>query len=314
MALDTLRTVALQKAKKQPKQIDQLTEETPFLDLVPFDAATHDLWNVAEQLVSADAMSFVSFDQPLPSIGSDAALIRFDLAKMGGMMEVAEDKARQYGGHTKYFADKIGPVLKMTGMNTERVIAYNNLRQYALDQFLAGKTTKTVYSAGGSANANYSIIAVRFEEGVCSGLYNPNGFGNGVLFDTEPLNNGALYKINAQGQTGYGVRLKADIGFMITGVRNVGAIVNIDLANNKLPTAMQMDDMLADIRATGSGRTMLLMHTRVKNALCRAFKDDRVELRPADSVINRTLKAWDEVPFVTSYNMYDGTEANQALA
>ncbi|SBW12688.1 conserved hypothetical protein [uncultured Alphaproteobacteria bacterium] len=314
MALDTLRTVALDKSKKQPKQIDHLTEEAPILDLTPFVSATHDLWHVAEQLVSADAMSFVSFDQPLPSLSSDTALIKFDLAKMGGMIEVAEDKARQYGGHTKYFADKLAPVLKMTGMNTERVIVYNNLRQYALDQFLAGKTTKTVYSAGGSANANYSIVAVRFEEGVCSGLYNPKGFGNGVLFDTEPLNGGSLYKINAQGQTGYGVRLKTDLGFMLTGVRNVGAIVNIDPANNKLPTAMQMDDLLADIRATDSGRTMLFMHTRLKGAMCRTFKDDRVQMRPADKAIDRMIESWGGVPIVTSYNMYDGTEANQALA
>ncbi len=314
MALDTLRTIALDKSKKQPKQIDHLTEEAPILDTVPFAAATHDMWHMAEQLVSADAMSFVSMDAPLPSVSSDAALIKFDLAKMGGLMEVAEDKARQYGGKEKYFADKTGPVLKMTGMNTERVIVYNNLRQYALDQFLAGKTTKTMYSAGGSGNANYSIIAVRFEEGVCSGLYNPKGFGNGVMFDTEAIDGGALYKINAAGVLGFGVRMKTDLGFMLAGVRNVGAIVNIDPANAKLPTAMQIDDLLADIRATGSGRTVLMMHTRLKGALCRTFKDSRVQMRPADKVIDRTLESWGGVPFLDSYNLYDGTEANVALS
>jgi hypothetical protein len=314
MPLDTLRQVALDKSKKQPKQIDHLTEEAPILDLTPFTAATHDMWHAAEQLISADAMGFVSFDAPLPSVSSDTALIKFDLAKMGGMIEVAEDKARQYGGHTKYFADKTAPVLKATGSSTERVIVYNNLRQYALDQFLSGKTTRTVYSAGGSANANYSIIAVRFEEGVCSGLYNPKGFGNGVMFDTEAINGGNLYKINAAGQLGYGVRLKTDLGFMITGVRNVGAIVNIDPTGNKLPTAMQIDDLLADIRATDSGRTMLLMHSRMKGALCRAFKDSRVQMRPADKIINRDLEGWGGVPFVSSYNLYEGSEANQALA
>jgi hypothetical protein len=314
MSLDTLRQIALDKSKKQPQQIDHLTEEAPILDVVPFQAATHDMWHAAEQVISADSMSFVTMDQPLPSVSSDTALIRFDLAKMGGLIEVTEDKARQYGGHTKYIADKLAPVLKMTGMSTERVITYNNLRQYALDQFLAGKTTRTVYSAGGSANANYSIIAVRFEEGVCGGLYNPNGFGDGVMFDTEPLNGGTLYKINSAGQLGYGARLKTDLGFMITGVRNVSVIVNIDPANNHMPTAAQIDDMLADIRATDSGRTMLLMHTRLKGRMCSAFKDSRVQMRPADKVIDRQLDSWGGVPFVTSYNMYDGSEANQAIA
>ncbi len=314
MSLDTLRAIALDKSKKQPKQIDHITEDAPVLDLTPFAPSTHDMWHAAEELKSADSMGFVSMDAPLPAVTSDTAMIRFDLAKMGGIIEVAEDRARALGGKEKYFADKTGPVLKMTGMNTEKVIIYNNLRQYALDQFLAGKTTKTVYSAGGTGNANYSIVAVRFEEGVCSGLYNPNGFGNGVLFDTMAINGGALYKIDATGRLGYGVRMKADLGFMITGVRNVGAIVNIDPANDKLPTAMQVDDLLADIRATGSGRTMLFMHERVKGALCRSFKDGRVQMRPADKIVNRDLEAWGRVPFVTTYNMYDGSEELVSLS
>lgn len=313
MPLDTLRAIALEKSKKQPKQIDHLTEEAPILDLIPFQAATHDLWHAAEKLVSADAMGFVAMDEPLPSVTSTTALIKFDLAKMGGLIEVTEDKARQYGGKEKWFADRTAPVLKATGQSTERTIVVNNLRQYVLDRF-ATTTPRNAYSAGGSANANYSIVAVRFEEGVCTGLHNPNGFGNGVLFDTEAINGGSLYKINAAGQLGYGVRMKTDLGFMITGDRNVGAIVNIDIANNKLPTAAQIDDLLSDVRATDSGRTMLLAHRDVVNALCRSFKDGRVQMRPADKNIDRTLESWGGVPFVTSYNLYRATESNVTLA
>lgn len=312
MPLDTLRTIALDKSKKQPKQIDHLTEEAPILNTVPFMAATHDLWHVADQLVSADAMGFVAMDAPLPEVNSTSRLIKFDLAKMGGTIEVGEDKARQYGGAAKYFADKSGPVLKVTGQTTERVIVYENLRQYAIDKFLAGETTRTVYSAAGAADANYSIVAVRFEEGVCCGLYNPNGFGNGVMFDTEPISGGNLYK-NSDGVLVYGIRMKCDLGFLLDGVRNVGAIVNIDIANNKLPTDMQMDDLLADIRATGSGRTMLLMHQRVMDALGRTYKGDQIQMRPADRNIDMQVNAWHGVPMLPSYNLYDGTEADVAL-
>ncbi len=313
MSLDTLRTIALEKSKKQPKQIDHLTEEAPILDTVPFAASTHDMWHVAEELSSADSMGFVAMDAPLPSVNSTTKLIRFDLAKMGGMIEVGEDKARQYGGTAKYFADKSGPVLKTTGMNTERVIVYDNLRQYAIDQFRAGKTTRTMYDAGGTGSANYSIIAVRFEEGVCSGLTNPQGFGSGTMFDTAAINGGQLYK-DSNGVLSYGVRMKCDLGFQLSGFRNVGAIVNIDFAANKLPTDAQIDDLLADIRATGSGRTMLLMHQRVQNWMGRAFKKDRVDMRPADTNITRQVKAWDGVPILTSYNLYDGTEGRVLLS
>lgn len=312
MSLDTLRTIALENSKKQPEQIDHLTEEAPILALIPFAPSTHDMWHVADELTSADSLGFVSMDAPLPEVESTTKLVKFDLAKMGGKIQVGEDKARQYGGAPKYFADKTAPVLKMTGMNTERIMVYDNFRQYAIDQVLAGKTTKTVYSAGGSANANYSIVAVRFEEGTCSGLYNPKGFGKGVMFDTLAINNGALYDIG-QGVLGYGVRMKCDLGVQLTGVRNVGAIVNIDLVNNKLPTAMQMDDLLSDIRATGSGRTMLLMHERVAKALGRSFKDGKIQMRDADTNIDHRVEAWDKVPILGSYNLYDGTEANVVL-
>jgi hypothetical protein len=312
MPLDTLRTIALDKSKKQPKQIDHLTEEAPILDTVPFDASTHDMWHVADELIDADAMGFVAMDAPLPEVDSTTKLIKFDLAKMGGQIKVGEDKARQYGGKEKYFADKTGPVLKITGMNTERTIVYDNLRQYAIDRYRAGKGSK-VYDAGGSGSTNYSIIAVRFEEGVCSGLYNPAGFGNGVMFDTQAINGGALHDIGG-GVLGYGVRMKCDLGMMLTGDRNISAIVNIDFGNNKVPTEMMIDDMLADIRATDSGRTMLFMHRRVQNWLGRAFKTNRLELRPADTNITKQVKAWEGVPILTSYNLYDGTEARVALS
>lgn len=312
MPLDTLRTIAMEKSKKQPKQIDNLTEEAPILDQIPFAASTHDMWHVAEELASTDSMGFVAMDAPLPSVDSSAKLIRFDLAKMGGQIEVGEDKARQYGGKEKYFADKTGPVLKMTGQKTEQVMVYDNLRQYAIDRKKAGKGSR-VYDAGGTGAANYSIIAVRFEEGVCSGLYNPNGFGNGVLFDVQAINGGNLYK-DDKGVLVYGVRLKCDLGMMLTGDRNIATIVNIDLAAGKTPTEAMIDDLLADVRATNSGRTVLLMHQRVQSWLGRAFKGNRLDLRPADDNITKRVKAWEGVPILNSYNLLDGTETRVVLS
>lgn len=311
MSLDTLRTIALEKSRKQPKQIDALTEEAPILEQIPFAASTHDMWHVADELADVSAMGFVAMDAPLPAVDSTARLIRFDLAKMGGQIEVGEDKARQYGGKEKYFADKTAPVLKMAGMNTERTILYDNLRQYAVDRAAAGKGSR-VYDAKGTGAANYSILAVRFEEGVCSGLYNPNGFGNGVLFDVQAINGGNLYK-DDKGVLVYGVRLKCDLGMMLTGDRNVAAIVNIDLAAGKTPTEAMIDDLLADVRATSSGRTLLLMHPRVQSWLGRAFKGNRLDLRPADDNITRQVKAWEGVPLLTSYTFADGSESKVSV-
>ena len=313
MALETLREIAIERSKKQPKMIDHLTEESPILDQLPFDASTHGLSHSAEALTGADGMSFVDLDAPLPTVSSESKLIKFDLALMGGKMTVAEDRAKQLGGHAAYFAKKQGPVLKQTGSNTERAIVFDNLRQYAIDKVVAGESTKVALSAGGSANANYSIIAVRFEEGVCSGLYDPQGFGNGTFFDIMAINGGNIYDIGS-GVLGYGARLKSNLGWQIHGLRNVGAIVNIDIAAGNVPTSTQIDDLLADIRATSSGRTVLMMHKKVQNWMGRAFKDSKVRLRQADNNITTAVDAWEGVPMLNSYNLYDATEANVALS
>ncbi len=321
MALETLREIALGFSKVQQKKLDFMTEETPFLDLLPFAQSTHDMWHNAEQQESADAIGFVEMDAPLPNVTSRSKLVRFDLGKMGAKITVHEDRARQYGGTAKYFADKEGPILKQTFMKIERTLIYDNLRLYAIKNY-DSSTKKNIYSAGGTGNTNYSIVAVRFEEGVCQGLYNPKGFGKGAMFDKVPINGGNLYEIDDEKRLGYGVRLKSDIGFMITGTRNTAAIVNIDLTPNDadktkpaaVPTATMIDDMLADIRSTTSGRTMLVMHPRVKGMLVREFKDKGVQFRPKDKVIDRDLDSWGGVPFVLSHNMDDKKEAKVPLS
>lgn len=298
MALQTLREIALQKAKKQPKQIDHLTEETPFLDQMPFAASTHGLWHNVEITDHNDAIGFVQMDAPLPNVSGYSHMARINLAKMGAMQEVPEDTARQMGGHAKYFASKEAGILKTTGMNTERCFLYDNFRGYALNK----KTN--VHDAKGTGKL-WSILGVRFEDGVCSGLHNPEGFGNGTLFDILPINGGNVYK-NDKGVLVYGVRYKMDLGCMIEGDRSVGTIVNI--SEDKLPTATMIDDLLSDIRATDSGRTMLVMHHRVLNRIMDKHKDSKVRMRPEDKNINRQLLSWNGIPIITTYQMADGTE------
>lgn len=166
MALDTLREISIQLSLTQFKQVDHITEEAPFLALMPFGAATHDLWHNVNSLRATDAIGMVAIGAPLPAVTSEAKLNKIDLAKMGGIIEVGEDLARQYGGKDKYFADKSAPILKKTGMNTEHALYYDNLRAYAIDHYV-GMGRKGVYDAGGSGSTNHSILAVRFEEGVC---------------------------------------------------------------------------------------------------------------------------------------------------
>ena len=295
--MPVLQELSVEYAKKQPKQVDNLLEEAPILAMLQFYAATHALWNVYEELTDVVGGAFVEMDSVLPTVSAESELKKLDLAIMGGQMTVGEDKARVFGGPVKYFARKMPSVLKQTGISAERSILYDNLRAYAIDK---GK----VLSAGSTTDTNYTMIAVRFEEGVCGGLYSPDGFKNGAMMDTKALNGGSLYDIGG-GVNGYGIRLKNYFGFMIAGIHNVAAIVNIK--SDKVPTEAQIDDLLDLVRAQ-PGNTHLYCHRKVLTYL-GTHKEPALRMSTSDKNYDRRIASWNGIPIITSYNFDNGTEA-----
>ncbi len=295
----TLKELSIEFAKKQPEQVDDLTEEAPILGRFKFQVASHAMWNIAEKVTEVTGPAFVDMNAPLGTVDAATKLQKVDLSILGGQMTVPEDTAKVFGGREKYFARKMPSIMKQSGMTTERAILYDNMRQWAIDN---NKIRKTAAGSG----AGYTILAVRIEEGANCGLYSPEGFSGGAILDRMHINGGNLYDIGS-GVLGYGIRLKSYLGWQIVSDRNISAILNVQSGN--LPTAMQIDDALADIRATNSGSTMLLMHERVKNYLTGNYKDGVMKMVPGDKNIDRFVDSWNGVPIVTSYNFYDGTEA-----
>ncbi len=308
MSMTTLKELAVQFSKKQPKQVDALTEKAPILDVIPFEEASHGLWNAYEDLSTVQGAGFVELNAPLPQVTADADLKKVDLAIMGGEIEVPEDKARMFGGKEQYFARKTEAILRASGMAAEKKIVYDNFRAFALDH---GKAL----SAGADTDDCYSIVAVRFEPSVTCGLYSPESFRRGSLLDQVPINNGGLYK-NAAGVLVYGMRLKGYFGIQIADPRSVAAIVNINAAN--VPTAAQVDDLLAMVRADAAD-TKLFLHMRCKNLLNRYKAGDgngagSLQTFAETRDLNRTFEAWNGIPLVTSYNLLEGAEAAVSLS
>jgi len=299
MASHTLKELSILYAKKQPKWVEYLIEECPFLDIVPFSEASHGLWHVYEEVESVTGADWAAMNAPLTTVDVTSELKKLDLNIMGGQMECPEDKAKLFGGKEKYFARKIPTVLKKSGMTAEARILYENLRQYAIDQ---GENIN-VLDAGGSTNACYSIVAVRFEPDVVGGLYSPDGFKQGAMLDTMPISGGNLY-LNSGGVLVYGVRLKAYFGFQIASPRNVAVIVNIQSGNK--PTEAQMDDLVNMVRGTPAN-TKLVLHPKCLTFL-NAYKEDALQVNVRDKDMDRRIKAWNGIPFLETYNMLDGTE------
>lgn len=307
----TLKELAVLYAKKQPKQVDNITEDAPILAMLPFEEASHDLWNVYEDTQEITGAGFVDLDAALPTVGVKSELKKVDLSIMGGVAQVEEDKAQMFGGAPKYFAKQEPAILRKSGMAAEYAILYNMIRAHAV----AGDNK---INAAGSSNVNHCILAIRFIPGETTGLYSPKGFQNGAMLNVKAFNGGNLMDVSVtrNGSTftvpGYKVRYKGYFGFQIARTNSVAGIFNVDRISStkKLPTATQVDDLLAMVRADNS-RTFLFMHPKLLSNL----KDvrgsgNRITVMSGDINNPVILDRWDRIPIVTSYNFLDGTEAN----
>jgi len=298
---NTFREIAIAMSSKQPQMVDQVLEEAPILGTIPMAETSDGLQHNFEEVEEVTGAGLVEMDEALPEINSKTKLDKIDLSILGGTMEVGEDKAKQFGGAGAYFAGKQSLILKKTGQDAEKSILYNNIRAYAI-------TGGDTIDSTGSANVNYSILAVKWSAGETQGLYDPAGFGKGALMDAKAINDGALYK-DANSRLVYGMRLKSYFGMQLSNQRYVNAIVNVDLKNSKKPTEAMMDELVESVRGQQGGNTVLYMHPKVLAALY-AYKASSLQTFNESNEINRVFNYWNGIPILTSYNFLEGTEAN----
>lgn len=301
----TLKELATVHSSKQPQQVDSLTEEAPVLGVIPFEEASHGLWNMYEDVTDVEGAGWVEMNAPLPGVDVTSDLKKVDLSILGGEIECPEDTARMFGNKESYFARKLPKIIRKSGMAAEKRIIYDNFLRWAADN-------KRMVSAGASSDDCYSMLAVRFVSGETTGLYSSESFKQGTLLDVQPINGGQLYKAPSgkhEGVLCYGCRLKAYFGLQIANAHSVAALVNINKSN--APTGMMIDDLLADVRAT-SGTTYLFMHGKAQTLL-NEHKGKSLQVLPGGRDLDRQITHWNGVEIVTSYNFLDGTEAARTV-
>ena len=135
----------------------------------------------------------------------------------------------------------------------------------------------------------------------------------GKAFDLTPIAGGNLYK-TMDGRLVYGMRLKTYFGLQLANTDYVSAIVNCDITNDTanartFPTAMMIDDMLADARA--GQNTFIFCHPKVKSYLGTTCRLDHYSI--TNNGISTVIDAWNGVPIITSFNFDNGTESNISL-
>ncbi len=274
----TLHEIGLAWAKKQPGIIDDLTEDSPILDMIKWKAASHKMWNAAEKLVDIDGPGWTEPDAPLPMMQASTDLVHIDLHVLGGQMEVTTQKALKFGGPKKYFADRQNWILRHAGMTTEKQIVLQNMLKAATTWKNKAGVKSNVYDAGGSGQG-WFILACRFDDQVNVGLYDPDQFDSGRLLKIDFPYNGAEHVLHGskyEGVLGYSIVYRGNFGYQILDPeRTVAAIVNIDETHK--PSVTMIDDMLAQVRSQPGS-------TYSRRRICQL---QRMRQRPAP----RTLRA-----------------------
>jgi len=90
----------------------------------------------------------------------------------------------------------------------------------------------------------------------------------------------------------------------------MSAICNIDITNDKLPSLVQLDDMVLNARA--GENSAIYMHPRVKQMLGREYKYSKINLFNESTGLTKMVDTYEGIPILTSWNFLDATETNVA--
>ena len=287
----TLRDLAVQFAKKS-KMVDDLTNDSPILATVKWSESTDRFSNTVSKLKEVTGASIADLNGSLATLSASEDLVKFDISKMGGIIEVEEDTAKVYGGAANYFTKFEKAILRKTGANVEKNIVQTQMLNYALNN---AKALKTAAASG----EGYSLYAIRFVDSETCGIYGKEmPFANGDLLQRVGLYGGNLYK-DSDGKLKYGLAYEGFFGFQIANDHSVGAICNIQ--DGKLPTSTQVEDLL-DLVHADNGNTYLYCAPKCKSLLS-GLKTSNMHTVMSDTNMNVVFTHWSGIPIITSYNI-----------
>ncbi len=320
--MQTLSDIAVYLAKKQPELLNSMLEDTPIIRSMPVRAATHGFKNVYSEVTDIRGPQEVNRNDELPTVSISTDLKEVTLGKIGGVLPIPDDTAIACGGYAKYVNDRIPSIIREGAMRNEQHIYYNGFMASAI------KHNQVLSGGGSTANKQYSMVAVHWDQASTVGLFNPNAVSNGKLFEQGFLNGGNKYKIavrNADGSLSFPIGkeyyVQMEFGLQLAYERSVAAIVNIEPAQNVsdpdkidgLPTPKMMTDMLSAVRAT-SGSTVIYCNPVIVDYMAAKYQLNKRTVSNGERTVSYELVEWRGIPLIGSYNVYDGTEDVIAVA
>jgi hypothetical protein len=268
--------------------------------------ASTEVQNVYQRLKAVTGGNLRAIDAPANMTSADFDLARTDMSIIDGRIEVGADTVEILGGKEVAFGNQAPAIIKETMKNVEVGMIYDNLRAFAI--------ANGNYSlAGGTANTNYSMFCVTWGQGENIGLTSPSMMNSGKTFTFQDRFGGSAYDKtldNGDKIEVYGRQFKTLFGLQLNNEDKLSAICNIDIANAKIPSLEQLDDMVLNARA--GANSAIYMHPRVSQLIGREYKYNKMQLFNESTGIIKEVDSYEGIPIVTSWNFLNGTELNVA--
>jgi hypothetical protein len=205
--------------------VDTVTKDAPIISNMPVEDASDGFTDTYEIVKEVDGIEQTELDAPIPEIDLSTDIDQISLNSFSGRIVAGIDKLKQLGKTmAEYVTQRLPKHFRKTMEKLEVTWIYNFARAYAITNYQAGDTTRVI-DGGGSNDTNYSIIAVRWEQGETTALRDPNGFGDGMIFDEIPESGGNAYR-DSDDRTVYSMVVKNYLGFKFANPLHVTAMVN----------------------------------------------------------------------------------------
>ena len=295
----------LYKAKRVGRGIvtpQDLKAVTGILETMQFNKSSHGAYDLVDVASILPAGSFRKINGGMAVSNGSSEMDKIDLFPFGAIHQVDSEIVKNYpGGLQGYVKDKTLLYSPGLAKSFETALVYGDddgftgLKDIATNN---GKSTPT--NASGTGSVYSSIVAVKWDPNLCTGLFDVKAFKKGI-FVPYILNGGKIVIVDefddAGASTGkkipvYQFTIEQNFGLKVLGTTQVATLTGIKDVDAYRPTKAMVDNLLDSIDAEGSNSFLYMRRTT--RTLFKLLKS--VSYDSADQSIEKTVIGYDDIP------------------
>lgn len=301
----------LYKAKRVGRGIitpQDLKAVTGILDTMEFNKSSHGAYDLVDVAAIMPAGSFRKINGGMAVSNGSSELDKIDLFPFGAIHQVDSSIVKDYpGGLQGYVKDKTTLYSPGLAKSFETALTYGDDDGFTgLKEIATNNSKSTPTNGSGTGSVYTSIIAVKWDKNLCTGLFNEKALKKGI-FVPVILNGGKIVYVDMFDAAGasigkkkpvYQFAIEQNFGLKVIGTTQIATLTGIKDVDNYRPTITMIDVLLDSIDAE-SGNSFLYMR-RTTRTMMKKFKSDKISYANADKSIGKKITEYDDIQIVIS--------------